>query len=400
MGNRHDMQLELQSILNTAIAESGLDDFGDDGLTDRVGAVIDAYRAASLSPKDQLTAADTILDVLVTRLRLRADRQIYPEIAEEVVERPVIVGGFPRSGTTLLYSLLAADPQARSPFWWDALHPSPPPGLSPAHDPLRRQIAQREVLEFLQVVPIKPAHNFFVNGADMILECYMLWGLDFRSLAPFLFFRPPVQPTVDPGSASMDLSANMADTYRFEKQLLQALQWRRKTGHWVLKDPTHHFYLPELFEVFPDATVVWPHRDPVRIFASVVELISLMSGGVARQTLDRREVAKALLPIFRNGLNRVINHPIIDSPKVIHVSYGDMTKDSIALARQIYGRMDRDFTPEIERNIQAYRENPNNRADLYGKFTYTLEATGFAEGELREAFADYISHFDIPVDKA
>ncbi|MGE4322177.1 MAG: sulfotransferase [Sphingobium sp.] len=398
MSNRHDIRLDLQCLLDIAQQETGLADFDDDDLPNRAGMAVEAYRRLDLPALTQEKAAESILDIMVTRLRMTQDRKDYPGIAEETIAKPIVVAGFPRSGTTLLYSLLAADPQARSPHWWDALHPTPPVGLSPEHDVLRKQIAHREVAEFLRVNPIKPAHNFFYLGADMILECYMLWGLDFRALSPFLYFRVPAHPSLDPGGSSLNLGADMVAAYAFEKRLLQTLQWRRPTGHWVLKDPTNQFYLPEMQQVFPDATFVWPHRDPVQMFASVVELTCLMTGGVAGVEIDRKVMAKALLDLFAAGLDRVLDHPIVDSPAVVHVAYRDMTGDMQGFAAKLYDRIGRDFTPQVAANIDAYRNDPRNRADLYGKFQYSLENTGLSADQVREAFGPYIEKFDVPVD--
>lgn len=395
MSNRHDLVLDEDVLLQTALAESRLTDFNDAALLRRVRKVVDAYKGQSLSAEQQVVAAETILDILVTRLRLERDRQVHPEIQREEILNPVVVLGFARSGTTLLYSLLSADPDARSPHWWDALHPSPPPGLSPEHDDLRKQISQREVAEFLRVVPIKPAHNFVVNGADMSLECYVLWGLDFRSMAPFLYFRIPSYPLMVMGGFD-DPGKDMLETYRFEKRLLQHLQWRRPTGHWVLKDPTHHFFLPEMNAVFPDATFIWTHRDPAQVFASLVELVAVMSEGMARTRLDRREIAKSVLPAYVAALDRILQHPSIDAPNVIHVLYDEITRNSESVGQRVYARMNRDFTPAVQRRIAEYRSNPNNRSDLYGKFRYSLDNTGYTAAEVREHFRRYIEKFDIP----
>lgn len=396
LSNRHDVTLELNSLIAAAFSETGLEDFGDATVRDRAGKVIAAYAGMNLPPMQQAVAAESILDILVTRLKLEGDRKLHPEIAREAIDKPVVVVGFARSGTTLMYSLLAADPQARSPSWWDALHPSPPPGLSPEHDHLRKQIAHRELAEFLRVVPIRAAHNYVVKGADMSLECYVLWALDFRSMAPFLYYRVEGFPGVALGGSD-DPTFDLLGTYRFEKRLLQNLQWRRPTGHWVLKDPAHHFNLPEMNQVFPDATFVWPHRDPAQVFASLVELIGIITGGMMRAHVDRRDLARTLLPTFAAALDRILDHPIVDAPNVIHVAYEALTRDPIAAVRNIYRQMGREFSPRMLRNIEEWRDNPNNRSDLYGKFKYAPDDMGFSAAEIRHLFRRYIERFDIPI---
>ena len=393
MSNRHDIHLDIDNLVDVAITETGIEKFDDPSVPDRAGVFVKAYKGLGMSASDELVTAESMLDVLVTRLKLGDDRQKHPEIEDEIIEKPVFVMGFARSGTTLLYSLLSADPTARSPHWWDTLHPSPPPGLSPEHDDLRRQISQREIAQYLANSPIKKAHNFFVNGADMSLECYVLWGLDFRNITPFLYFRAPGYPNaaVMGGQDKNDV----LDTYRFEKRLLQNLQWRRPTDHWVLKDPTHQFFIPELNQVFPDGSFVWTHRDPVQVFASLIEVSALMTGGLARREMDRKAIAKAVLEQYVSALDRVIDDPCVMAPNVIHVQFTETTGDPIAVGRRVYERMGREFTPEIERRFEAYRADPNNRADLYGKFEYALEATGLSADEVREHFKAYIEKFDI-----
>lgn len=395
MPNRQDVSLDCKSVIAAAQKETGLEHFGDPKLPARVERIIDAYRSSGLAASEEVVLAETIVDLLATRLEMEADRIRFPEIAEEKIECPLVVVGFPRSGTTLTYELLAQDPASRSPRWWDALHPTPPVGLDRNFDSFRKRLAHREAADYLRVAPIQAAHKYFVNGGEMSLESYMLWGLDFRTVAPFLYFRVAGHPTFEPGAFSLNLSDDMVETYQFQHNLLQALQWRREKKHWVIKDPTHQYTMPEMQQVFPDATFVWPHRDPIAVFASMVELSCIMVASARRGESDRREMARGLLDGIVAGMERILNHPIIDSENVIHVSYNDLIKDPIGVCRNIYEKSDRAFTQEFSDAIGKYRTNPDNKADLYGKFHYDLKSTGMSEGEVREALRPYIEKFGV-----
>ena len=119
--------LEVDRLFERADQETGLSDYGDDTLPDRVEIAVEAVRASRLDGRGEAAAAATIHWLLTSRLAVFEDRKRHP-IAEEDVVRPVFATGEPRSGTTLLHALLAEDPAARALRFWEVMYPSPPPG--------------------------------------------------------------------------------------------------------------------------------------------------------------------------------------------------------------------------------------------------------------------------------
>ena len=72
-----------------------------------------------------------MVGLLKARLRFEDFVRRHPEALEVLLEPPVIVVGLPRSGTTHLVNLLAADSRFRSMPWWEVIDPTPVAGDGP-----------------------------------------------------------------------------------------------------------------------------------------------------------------------------------------------------------------------------------------------------------------------------
>jgi hypothetical protein len=61
------------------------------------------------------------------------------------------------------------------------------------------------------------------------------------------------------------LHEDVATAYQGYRQQLQLILFHRPGGErLLLKDPTHTVHLATLLDVFPDARVIFTHRDPSR----------------------------------------------------------------------------------------------------------------------------------------
>jgi hypothetical protein len=390
MSNRHEVQLEVASILSTANDEVGAE-LSDVEFVDRLTTLVEALQGSGLDPVEQSIAAEALTEITVVRMRLDDDRRRYPEIEDETVTQPFIIAGFPRAGTTFLHALLGEDPANRAPLWWEVMHPSPPPGNA-SPDDHRRQLAQREVADFVRRCPgVRLAHPYFVEGADTLMECESILTFDLRNTYPFSLHRVP-------RFLSLDLRGTPIDTYAFHRRFLQNLQWGAQPRRWALKGTDHQFMLPALLDTYPDAIVLWPHRDPVAVVASLVELTSLLVEGLLGVEIDRSTIAPAVVEGIRAGLEAAMQSPTVDAPNVVHLQYASFTKDPIGQLRALYDRFDIPFTATYETRIRAWMADPRHRSDRYGKFTYSLERAGLERGELEATFAAYIERFDIPRD--
>lgn len=387
MSNRHEVTLEADSIVSTAVEETGLP-LVDDGFRTRLADVVGAYDEAGLDPVQRSAAAEALTEVVAIRLRLERDRHEHPRIADEEIQRPILIAGFPRAGTTLLHALLSVDPGNRAPEWWEVMHPSPPPGSAPSDDP-RRQLAQREVADFVRRCPgVRRGHPYFVEGAATIMECESLLTFDLRNTYPFALHRVPVMP-------QLDLLGDPVEAFAFHRRFLQNLQWGGPARRWALKGTAHQFLLPVLLATYPDAVVIWPHRDPANLVASLTELTAVLHEGITGVDADRPSIAAGLVEGMRDGLSAAMSHPSIDADNVVHLHFDDVARDPLGQFHHVYERAGLAVTPEFETAIGTWLADDRHCTDRYGRFEYSLAATGMTVQELHETFSDYIDRFDI-----
>ncbi|MDT8368985.1 MAG: sulfotransferase, partial [Longimicrobiales bacterium] len=122
------VRFEPESLLDTARRRTGLDDFGDPAFREPFERLVEAYASAPhLKTLGRVAARVDLLRLLTNRLHLVDDRKRNPAIAEVPIERPIFIVSLPRTGTTFLHGLLAADPANRIPRSWEVMYPSPPP---------------------------------------------------------------------------------------------------------------------------------------------------------------------------------------------------------------------------------------------------------------------------------
>jgi hypothetical protein len=336
-------------------------------------------------------AHETVVDILERRARLFADRERYPDLTKEEIRQPLIVTGQARSGTTLLHSLIAADPNSQSPAWWDSMRPSPPPGISPADDPRIEQM-NREMAELVRLQPnLLQSHPYFDQGAHALMECEKLCMLDFRYVFRSTFYRVPAY-------VSMSLDADPVEFYQFHRMVLQALQWRRPSRRWALKGTEHHANLPALKTVYPDAIVIWIHRDPLKVVPSVLEMLASLSEGVSGKPADRPAFGRQVLRRYQTTLETAMASPMIDHPDVYHMRYIDFAANPVGSVEAVYRRYGLPFPADTAAAMQAWCDAPQNRGDRYGKFQYSLAAFDLTPADIEASMAPYRARFDIPYE--
>src|SRR6266568_1736858 len=228
-------------LIETAKRRCGLDDFGRGDFLEALSRLLEScYREARLNLIGKIALRTNILHTLSSRLLMEWDRQLYPNIRRQEIREPLFIIGLPRSGTTLLHILLAADPEHRSPLMWEVMTPSPPT-LNDEKRRIRRATQSCNYFNWL-------APTFMSDQFDTMyyVPSYRAW-----------FFRQDLRPA-----------------YQYHRRFLQHLQFMRPTRRWVLKAPTHMFALSAMLSVYPDALFVQTHRTPVEAMASVSSLIT------------------------------------------------------------------------------------------------------------------------------
>jgi hypothetical protein len=380
--------LDADALLAAARAETGLSDYGDETLPERFKLAVNHLRNAGLDRAGQLAAASVCHWLLTSRLELLEDRNRFP-IEQEQIDRPMFATGEPRSGTTLLHALLSVDPDARSLRFWEVMYPSPPPGLATSEDP-RPSRADEDWREILKRIPkwiiSHPYNDMLGNGLP---ECERTWGFDFRVMTPTAWWRVPMGMNI--GGLPTDPRAQ----YRLHKMMLQQCQFARPKRYWVLKG-FHGQRLEALFETYPDATIVWVHRDPVQMIASRIKMAGDIVEGLVGH-VDWKEQAKLHLAASRASFKATLSNPHINDKRIHHVRYSDFVADPVGTIRGFYEFSGRPFTPAAEAAMRAYLKN--NRSDRYGKFVYSTDLIGEDIAALHAEFAPFRERFGLDIEQ-
>lgn len=383
--------LNAAEMLTRAQFETGLNDYGDPTLTERFSLAVEHLNGINMDAEGRQRAADVCHWLLTSRLEFFEDRSRYP-IGIEAIERPMLATGEPRSGTTLTHALMSVDPDARALRFWEVMYPSPPPGLTGPGDP-RRARADADWREINAKMP-KWLHSHPYNDmlGDGLPEDERTWAFDFRVMTPTAWWRVPMQTLV------AGLPTDATAQYRIHKAMLQQCQYQRPTKYWVLKG-FHSFRLRELFETYPDARLIWLHRDPVQVAASRTMMMSDILDGIVGP-IDLQAEAKRHLEMTRAGIANTMTNPLVDDPRILHVRYTDFIADPVGTVRRFYEFCRRPLTVEAEAAMRAYLAN--NRGDRYGKFSYStklLTDIGADLDALHDEFRPFRERFGIEIEK-
>lgn len=385
-GGRSMVSLGERELLESAAANTGLDDYGDSWFREPLAILLRALEAeADLTLLGRILCRSELQRFLQNRLRIEDYWKRHPELADEVVAAPVFVCGLARTGTTLLHELLAQDPRNRVPMLWEMMFSVPPPETdSYATDPRIAQ-AHRDIAMLDLIDPAFPSMH--ENAGDRPNECIFIFALQF--LADFFVGQYNI-PSYSIETASLDLDP----VYAYHKRVLQLLQSRHAGDRWVLKSPAHIARLDHLFSVYPDARVVVTHRDPLRVISSIsslfISLRSMRSHAVRDDVAGSVFVQQMMLQIYlqlREELSA-------QSGQIVDVVYRDLVRDPIGTVAGVYEQWGIPLSEEARERMEIYlRENPQGK---HGVHTYSFEETGLDLSSERAKFAAYQAAFDVP----
>lgn len=365
------LPLRAPALMQAARLATKLEDFGDEGFVPALEMLVRAMRdEAQLTTSGHVIQRTRLVGALGTRLRLRALCQAHPEIEALALPRVVVVAGVQRSGTTKLHRLLAADPETRALHSWEALEPVPRPGEArgQGHHRRRRASVARSALAYL-APDFFAVHPVEANAPE---EDVLLLDLSFMSQTAEATMHVP-------SYARWLEDQDFVPAYRLLRVLLQALTWQRPGRRWVLKTPEHLEHLDALLEVFPAATVVQTHRDPLETMASFCSMVA-HGRGVFSDRVDAHEVGRHWLrKVRRMGLRAAETrrrHP----ERFVDVSYPALVGEPMEQLERIYAAMGEPLrAPARAAMLELDGRDVQHR---YGVHRYALEDFGLSPGDI------------------
>ena len=247
------VEISEEIVLGSARARTGLDDFGPDDFRERLSRLIDEWNDdTAMRQVNRMILRDMAVRHASTRLLAQNYRKLHPEYAQEKIDRPIIVVGLPRSGTTHLLNLLGSDSRLRSLPLWEAFEPLPNPA-----EPLRedgrdpryvRAADQWEMVHTASPIsaamhPMDPDH--FHEDLELMCPDFSSYNYEWMSRVPRW--------------RDYHVSTDQTPRYRYQKEMLQIMQHMAgdtRPKRWVNKCPQHLEQLRVLKSVYPDAIVV------------------------------------------------------------------------------------------------------------------------------------------------
>jgi Sulfotransferase family len=367
-------------LIKTARRRCRLDDFGEGDFLEALSRLLEScHREAQLNLVGKIALRTDVLQTLCSRLGMERDRQLYPDIARQEIREPLFIVGLPRSGTSVLHSLLAADPQHRCPLMWEVRSPSPP---TPADEKRRIRRAAQSCNFFNWLAPaFRYVHAV---GAEVPQECVSLVTPTFMSdQFDAMYYVPSYR--------AWFFRQDLRPAYEYHRRFLQHLQFRQSGRRWILKAPTHMFAMPALLSVYPDALFVQTHRTPVDAMASVSSLVTILRSAFS-DAVDPFTICREAVDYWSETMDKFLrDRDRLASDRICDIAYDEICLDPIAAVGQIYDHFGWSLSREAEQRMRAlvashaHRQSRNHR--------YHLKEFGFSAKEVLSDFASYWQRF-------
>jgi Sulfotransferase family len=376
--------MSADELIATARRRTGLPEFGEASFIGPLQIFLRAcFDEADLSASGRIATGWDVVRFLSNLLRLREAEERAPKILNQPIVRPIFISGLPRSGTTFLHSLLTEDPANLVPRVWQLIEPYRSNRFGP--DLRRFRVTQQLRLFGLLAPDFRRMHPI---NADSPQECSEITAHVFASLRFDTTYRIPSY------RQWLDATGHL-EAYRFHKRFLQHLQHQSGgNGRWVLKCPDHVFALPAIRSVYPDARLVFVHRDPLAVLLSVARLTETLRRPFTR-SIDKAEIGRQDSQRWLAATELMISAAQEQrfAEPIFHVHYVDLVNDPVGTAAALYQHFGENLTAEAGARIGHLVEvKPNGGYRAHGS---RLEEYGLDAALERERYARYMAHFGI-----
>jgi len=384
-----DRRFATDDLIRLARRRAGLEDFGDVDLAEPLRRFLESCADdASLGVVGRFATRWDAVRFLSNLLLLRAAERAQPTILGEPIAQPIFITGLPRSGTTFLHRMMLADRANRAPLVYETIYPCPPP---PGRRDRRAAQVARQLRTFEKLAPeFRALHPLNATSPQ---ECSEITAHVFRSLRfDTTYHIPSYRAWLDADPAGH------VPAYQFHRRFLQHLQHQAgpqaRPARWVLKCPDHLFALEAIRAVYPDARLVFVHRDPVKVLLSVARLTEVLRRPFTRR-LDPKQIGREESLRWQQGTQRMIavgDDAGLPEP-VCHVHYLDLVSDPVSTVDQLYGHFGLALPSAAVHGMERYvAAQPNGG---YGTHAYYFEDHGLDAEAERKKFRNYMVRFGV-----
>ncbi|ANH37400.1 Sulfotransferase domain protein [Nocardioides dokdonensis FR1436] len=368
-----------EDIVAAAERTTGMSDFGGDAHEEGLRVLVEDLNSpeAGLTGRGNYFQRSEVKSALVGRLLTQAQFNAQPQHADVPVERPIFVMGLPRTGTTALHRLLVSDPGHQGLEMWLTQFPQPrPPRGTWEADPIFAAMQEAFSAHHVEDPEYMGIHYM---DATSVEECWRLLrqtgkSNSYESLANL------------PRYTDWLRGQDWTDAYARHRQNLQLIGMNDPEKRWVLKNPSHMTALDALMRVYPDALVVYTHRDPVSCIASSCSLSAATTAGHS-DTYVGGVIGHTQLDLWSRAYHSFHDaRPRYDQAQFVDVDFADLQGDPIGTVRGVYDAFGLSLSAEAEavvREIDAEARSGHARPS----HQYSLKDYGLSETQVRDAFA-------------
>ena len=385
---RQPVEMSVDHVLDAARRQTGLDDFGSMDFTERLGLLLDEVAAdGNVWKVHKASFVDQCVKAAANRLLIQRFWTEHPESLDVPIERPINVVALPRSGSTHLENLLAADRRLRHLPVYLAAQPAPRPDEWPVRDGADprweraearwQRVSQNEILAAMH--EHSPDHACGENELQVP---------DFASYQWEWLGRVP-------GFRDHYLSSDQTPHYRYMRDVLKVIAWQFPgEQRWMLKSNQHSEQLGPLLAAYPDATVVMIHRDPVATLQSLLTM-----RGLALKSSQKEPDIDAHVDYWVDRIERMLRaylraRELVPQGQLVELMFDEIVSDDVKAAAQVFERAGLPVTGECLADVEGYlASHPRGKR---GRVVYDLEGDfGLDADRLRRRFAFYTDAFQI-----
>jgi Sulfotransferase family len=384
--------LDEESLLEHARRSTGLSDFGEDGWRDHFRFLLKCLNEeAGLSLVGRLITRAEILTYLEARLQVAEEYKRHPEIENQEIKEPVFILGFGRSGTTILLETLGLDPQFRSVKRWEGLLPAPSPEEA-TYESDPRIVKSGNLFELLRRVTPNYVQAHHAGPEVLVEDLEFTYSAFFSEVWSLVFQVPSFSEYFNERSPD--------DHFKWHKRVLKLLQWKFKRKHWLLKNPTHMPRVGELLKFYPDAKIIFPHRDPVITSDSIINIQGIIYSQrsddifVRKSGTDWWHTLESRVKIWDDVID-LIEDGTLHKGNFSNVLYSDLVRDPLDAIEKVYDELGLNLDDQVLANMKSFLDE-RNKSSLGTRSVYAKsEVSDPRTIKEREAYRRYQEYFGI-----
>ena len=378
---------QIEQWHGAAVERTGLDDFGQDDYLEGLTVLEDSLEAeAAMTDIGRFAIGEIITGALMGRLKAEAGLKDRPEAADVNVERPLVIIGLPRTGTTALHQLMAASPHFQGLELWLAEMPRPRPPRD-QWEQIDDYVNCRAKMDAMaEMNPDQSTIHF--QSAELVDECWNLFRHSFASVTFECLFRIPTY-------SAWWANCDMGPAYAHHRRSIGLIGVDEPDTCWLLKDPSHLFAPEALFATYPDANVVMTHRDPLKAVASVCSLTAVSRQGFEEHP-DNIAHGAEQTELWAQGIERMLASRLGREDRFYDLQFADFQSDPLGCVAAICDRFGYQFDAAAEQAVvQWAADHPKGE---HGVHDYSPDQYGLRAEVIHERYAHYIETCGVAVE--